>query len=143
MATVTTYDPKNITIAVGGVIVTGYADDTFVHLEFDEDRYMLKVGVDGTATRSRSRNGSAKLTLTLLGSSPTNDALTALHVADLAANAGMVPFLMRDANGASICTALNCWLTKLPALEFGKEPGNRAWVFQTDNAQMTVGGQTL
>ena len=36
--TIKTYDPANVVLAVGGVNISGYIDDTMVVIERDEDR---------------------------------------------------------------------------------------------------------
>lgn len=137
------YDPKNISIIVGGIAIGGFTDGTFINVERNEDMWTLKVGVDGIGTRSKTNNKSGKYTITLHQSSPSNDYLSALAVTDENTNAGAVPILMRDNLGTTLCTSLTAWVKKIPNAEDGKEVANRAWVMETDQIDMFVGGNQV
>ena len=51
---VKTYNPKEVNIAIGTHIVTGYAEDSFVSIEPSGDGTTKKIGADGEVTRSIS-----------------------------------------------------------------------------------------
>jgi hypothetical protein len=134
------YDPKNVSMIVGGKIAHGFADGTFIKAMRNEQAYNLKVGVDGEGTRSKNNNKSGKFEITLMQSSSFNDVLSAYSSADQLSNAGVVPILLRDNNGTTLATALTAWVQKLPDVEFAKEVTTRTWVFETDDLEMFVGG---
>jgi hypothetical protein len=134
------YDPKLVTCIIGGKIMSGFADGTFIKLERNEQAYNLKVGVDGEGARAKNNNKSGKITLTLMQTSSSNDVLSSYASADELSGAGAVPFLMKDANGSSKAAALTCWVQKLPDLEDAKEITMRTWVLETDELEMFVGG---
>lgn len=134
------YDPKNVSVVVGGKILKGFADGTFVLCERNEQAYNLKVGVDGEGTRAKSNNKSGKITVTLIQSSSSNDVLSAFALADEASNTGAVPFLLRDNNGTTLVTALTAWVQKFANVEDAKEVSTRVWVLETDELNMFVGG---
>lgn len=137
---VLTYDPNSVSIIVGGKIVSGYADGSFVKLSRNEQAFNLKIGADGTGTRVKSNNKSGKLEITLQQSSASNDDLSAIAGADELSNTGVVPLLVRDASGRTLATALTAWVQKLPDTEFAHETTNRAWVLETDQLVLFVGG---
>ena len=137
-----TYDPKNVSLILGGQIIQGYTDGTFINVERNEDMFSMKVGVDGIGTRAKTNNKSGKITITLHQSSPSNDYLSTLALADENANAGAVPMLMRDNNGTSLCTSLTMWVKKMANAEYGKEVGNRVWVLESDEIIMFNGGNS-
>jgi Protein of unknown function (DUF3277) len=137
---VKTYDPKQVTMIVGGKIITGFTDGTFILAERNENMFNLKVGVDGIGTRAKSNNQSGKLTITLHQSSNSNDDLSALASADELSNTGAVPVLMKDSSGRTIVTALTAWIQKYANAEFGKEVTNRVWVMETDQLIIFDGG---
>lgn len=137
---VKTYDPKQVTLIVGGKIVTGFTDGTFIVAERNENMFNLKVGVDGIGTRAKSNNQSGKLTITLHQSSNSNDDLSALASADELSNTGAVPVLMKDSSGRTIVTALTAWIQKYANAEFAKEVANRVWVLETDQLIIFDGG---
>lgn len=140
--TVKNYDPKSITQVFAGIPITGYAKGTFVSIEFNEDAFALTVGADGEGCRSRTNNRSAKITFTLMQSSPSNDLLSAMHNLDQMSPGGdgIGPYLLKDLLGTSIAMAETAWITKMATLEYGPEPGDRSWVLETDSMLATVGG---
>lgn len=137
---VKTYDPKNISMIVGGKIIGGFTDGTFIKSERNENMFNLKVGVDGIGTRAKSNNKSGKITITLHQSSPSNDDLSAFAIADETSNSGAVPVLLRDNSGRTIESALTAWVQKLPDSEYAKEVANRVWIFETDELIRFIGG---
>jgi hypothetical protein len=134
------FDPKNVSVIIGGTIIGGFTDGTFITAERNEDMWTLKVGVDGIGTRVKTNNQSGKITLTLHQSSPSNDYLSSLATTDELTNAGAVPALVRDNGGTSLATALTAWVKKFANLEDGKEVANRVWVIETDQLILFVGG---
>jgi hypothetical protein len=137
------YDPKNISVIVGGKIISGFGDGTFVLAERNEQAWNLKVGVDGEGTRAKNNNRSGKVTLTLMQSSGSNDDLSAFASADELSNTGAVPLLIRDNLGTTICTALTAWVQKIANMEDAKEVSTRTWVLETDELDMFVGGNQV
>ena len=134
------YDPKNVSVIVGGKILSGFADGTFIKAERNEQAYTLKVGVDGEGARAKNNNKSGKLTFTLMQTSSSNDVMSAYAAADELGNGGAVPVLIKDHNGSSVVTALTAWVQKLPDLEDAKEISMRTWVMETDELIMFIGG---
>lgn len=135
-----TYDPKNVSLIVGGVTIKGYADGTFINAERNEQAFNLKVGASGEGARAKSNNKSGKVTITLLQTSSSNDSLTAFAAADELSNTGVVPILIRDNSGRTLITALSSWVQKYANSEFGKEISNRVWIIETDELNIFVGG---
>lgn len=140
MPGVMTYDPKQVSVIVGGKIIHGWADGTFINVERNEQAFAMKVGVDGEGSRAKSNNKSGKITITLMQTSASNDDLSAFAAADELSNSGAVPFFMKDNSGRSLVTALTCWAQKYPNSEFAKEVGTRTWVFESDDIEIFVGG---
>jgi len=136
------YDPKSVVIVFGPVLVTGFADGTFLSVDFNEDAFSLQMGTDGEGTRSKTNNESATITFTLMQSSQANTLLSALHGLDLLSPSGdgIVPLLIKDLNGDSLYSAETAWIRKRPTSEFGREAGPREWTIETDNLAAVVGG---
>lgn len=135
------YDPKAVSVIFGGPI-TGFADGTFVSVEFDEDLFTKVVGADGEACRSKTNNLGARVTITLLQSSTSNTFLSAALNTDLNSplGDGIVPFFLKDLSGNTLMSAENAWVVKPATVEYGREVANREWVIETDNMQFLVGG---
>ena len=138
---VKTYDPKDISVIIGGNIIQGFADGTFVKFGRMEKMWNLKVGVTGEGTRAKSNNKSGFIEMTIFQSSPSCDALSALIAADELTNSGAVPGLVRDNNGTTLATCLTGWVAQQPDTEFAKEVTARTFRFETDDLEMFVGGE--
>ena len=136
------YDSKQVSVTFGPILITGYADGTFISVEQNEDSFSLLVGADGDACRSKSNNRSARVTLTILQSSPANDLLSALHNEDVLSPSGdgVQPLMVKDNSGRTICAAERAWIVKPPTTEYAVESGSREWLFETDNMLHNVGG---
>ena len=135
-----TYDPKQVTVIVGGNSISGFADGSFVKIERNEDSWTLQMGTDGEGTRSKSNNRSGKVTVTLMQSSDSNNILQGIATSDELTNGGLVPILIKDGSGASLYMAEQAWSVKPPSSEFAREAGGREWVLETDSLQVFVGG---
>lgn len=138
-----TYSGDEVVLVVGNIPVSsGFADGTFVSVEFDEDAFTLTVGTDGEATRSKSNNRSATITITLMQTSDVNDLLSAQYLLDINSpgGAGLVPFLLKDTSGRSLFLAEQCWIQKAPAIEYGRESGTVEWTLRTSSLVPFFGG---
>lgn len=134
------YDPKNITVIIGGKIIRGYNEATFCKVERNEDMYNLVVGVDGIGSRAKSNNKSGKVTLGLHQTSRSNDDLSALALADELTGAGAVPMLIRDSGGRTLISAATAWITKQADAEYQKTISDRTWTIESDSIDIFNGG---
>lgn len=64
-----TYDPKDVTAIVGGVFLTGFAED-LVTVAKDEENFSTKVGAQGDVVRTKVNNPLGTITITLQCTSP-------------------------------------------------------------------------
>lgn len=135
------YDPKNVTVSVGGKIISGFSDGTFINIVRNEQSWNLKVGVDGEGTRARNNNTSGRFELELMQSSSSNDVLSGFISADENSGAGAVPVLIRDVNGTTLASCLTGWIQKWADSPFAKEVSARKWIIETDALNIFVGGE--
>ena len=75
MGKIKTYNPKEVTMALGNHIVTGYADDSFITIDPNGDGVTKKVGCDGEIVRSISPDDTYIVKITVLQTSDTNSFL--------------------------------------------------------------------
>lgn len=134
------YNPKEVIITVGGNIISGFADGSFVTVERNEDAFTLQVGTDGEGTRTKTNNRSGRFTFSLMQSSDSNSVLTALALTDEISSAGAVPVMVKDQSGSSLYLAETAWIVKMANSEFTREAGPREWIMETDVLVMEVGG---
>lgn len=135
-----TYDPKLVLVSFGAVQITGFADGTFVTVERDEDAFTKLVGAGGDVVRSRNRNRSGSVTVTLIHGAPENDLLAAIAIEDELTSTGVRALMVKEANGTTLCSGQSAWIRKHATAEYAKEAGSREWVFEVESLDMFVGG---
>lgn len=135
-----TYNPKRVAVSFAGRVLTGFADGTFISVERNEDTFTLAVGSDGEAARAASNNRSGRVTLTLMQTSASNDILSALAEADERSQLSTGPMMIKDASGRTVVLAAEAWIVKPAGAEFGREIGNREWIFETGDLSIFSGG---
>lgn len=134
------YDPGKVDISFAGLPITGFASGTFITAEREADAYTKSIGADGEATRTRNRNISGMVTLTLTQTALSNQDLSLLAVVDEETGTGVAPLMVKDNAGNSIYLAAEAWIRKVPNGEFGDEAGNREWVFDCATIDMFSAG---
>lgn len=134
------YNPKKISLIVGVKAISGFADGTFVEVDYDEDAFTKKNGADGKVTRVASANLSGSMTITLDQASDSNDYLSILAVADRATGAGVVPVLLRDAGGTTLATGAEAWIRKQAPSSYSNKSEDRKWVIDIAELVMNTGG---
>ena len=130
-----TYDPKKVIISLGTHSVTGYSDGTFVSIEASGDGTSKKTGCDGEVVRSLDPDSSAKLSITLLQSSPTVAYCQQQYDKDKSTGEGFFPVLVKDLKGGLVFSAKEGWVVKPPNREFGKEASDREIEIDTGEAK--------
>jgi len=136
------YNPKKISLIVGAKIISGYAEDTFVEADYDEDAFTKKIGADGDCTRVQSANTAGNITITLDQASDSNDYLSAQAAIDRATGTGVVPVTLRDALGRTMIFSESTWIKKLPATTFGSKSSDRKWLLDSAAMDVFVGGNS-
>lgn len=140
MAQVRTYAADEVRIVVGGALISGYADGTFVSVSRDEQAFNKITGADGTTSRSKSANKAGTITLILQQTSPSNDVLSAFMIADEQTNNGVVPVLVKDTSGRTLHFAASAWVQQMPDQDFSKDIEERQWVLDCAAIDSFVGG---
>lgn len=135
-----TFDPKGVLASFANIPISGYADGTFIEVERAEDAYMLTIGAWGEGARARNYNRSGTITFTLLQTSPINDLLSAAALKDELTGAGIGALFIKDIGGATLVSADNAWIKKVPTVSVGKEVETREWVIECESMNIFVGG---
>ena len=131
-----TYNPKEVTIALGNHIVAGYADDSFITIDPNGDGVTKKVGCDGEIVRSISPDDTYIVKLTVLQTSETNSFLQNRFKQDRQTGDGMFPILIKDLKGGLVFSTEAAWCVKKAPVTRGKETNNREWELDTGDATM-------
>lgn len=132
-----TYNPKEVVVACGTHIVSGYADDSFISIEPNGDGITKKVGCDGEIARSISPDNTYKVKITLLQNSDSNSFFSNIADYDRATGNGLFPVLIKDLRGGLLFATEAAWVIKKSPANRGKETNNREWEIDTASAVMT------
>jgi hypothetical protein len=137
-----TYDPTAVTVSFGALILSGFADGTFVTVSRSNDAFTKVSGADGTVSRAKSADRSGEVTVVLQSTSPSNLLLSAIALEDevITSGVGVLPLVVKDAEGSSVYFAGSAWIRKTPDGEFSKEITDRTWIFDTGQLDMLAGG---
>lgn len=136
------YDPSQVIVTVGAVILSGFSDGDYVTARRSEDVYFTRVGADGGVARARNSNKMGEFEFKLLQTSAVNDLLSALIAVDDLVNDGkaIFPIGVVDGSGRSLATASKCWVKSIPEMTMSKEVGERIWVFSAADLRLFHGG---
>lgn len=140
MGQVRTYAADEVRIVVGGAPVTGLADGTFVSISRDEQAFNKVTGADGVTSRAKTGNRAGTITLTLQQTSPANDVVSALMIADEESNSGVTSVLVKDTSGRTLHFAASAWVQQMPDTDFSKDIEEREWVLDCAAIDSFVGG---
>jgi len=135
-----TYAPDQVTVVFGPVVLEGFAPDSLVSVEYEEDLWTKQVGADGHVARSKTNNATARVTVRLMQTSMSNDLLSAIALLDRHANEGVFPLMIKDNSGRSLHVAESAWIARPPNVEYAREAGTREWIFDTGQMESFVGG---
>lgn len=141
MATTSTYDPSKLTVIVGGVIVSGFSDGDYITAKRDEDLYTKRVGADGHVARARNGNKSGTIEIKLLQGSPAVSEIAALVALDNFLFDGdvLIPIsIVSPGTAAELVVSTQSWLKTAPEMVFGKEVGERTFVFDCADLKLSL-----
>jgi hypothetical protein len=143
MANFNTYSPDRVIVTFAGMIINGFAPDTFVEIERDEDGFMKYVGSLGDVARTHNLNRAGKVTLTLMAVAPINDSLSQYAIVDEIDGDAFGELMVKDLSGNMVCHAEIAWVLKWPKIERGKESGTIQWVIDCADIEVFPGGNIL
>ena len=109
--TITNYDPKKVTVNVGGRIITGFAESSVVTVNSNEDRVTPTVGAQGDVVYSENANESGSMVMSLQTTSASIP-----YLKRLAIDRKETDILITDANKdtAETISGSRCRVTKIP-----------------------------
>lgn len=124
-----TYNPDQVLIYWSGNLIQGYDDDEFISVEQMSPGYDDVVGTDGEVARSRTNDRRLKVTIKLLQTSLSNQALSLAHTSDLNApnGAGVGALFIQDTSGFSIVKSPQSWVVQYPNSSYARKAKGREW----------------
>jgi len=136
---VETYNPKDISVLVAGIVLSGFADDK-VRVFRDADAWEDEVGADGEVVRYATNDKRGEIEITLQQTSSSNLVLSGLAKADELTGSGTVPVIVKDNRGNDLHLAPTSWIKQIPEGKYSKTPNARVWRIRTDNLTNLLGG---
>lgn len=143
MAEFHTYSPDRVIVTFAGIIINGFANDTFVEVERDEDGFMKYTGSLADVARTKNLNHGGKVTVTLMSVASVNDLLCNMAFEDEVAGVSYGELLIKDTSGNMFCHAEIAWIQKWPKVDRAKESGTVQWVFDCADIDVFAGGNVL
>lgn len=123
----TTYNSKKVTCSLGNHIVSGFADDSMITIEFAGDGTSYVSGADGEVVRSIDPSEIYTVKLAVLQTSPTNAFLQNMFDKDKKDGNGTFNININDILGKEKFVAEVGWVTKPASFVRGKTQNNREW----------------
>ena len=115
-----TYDPINVTLSLGGRIITGYDASSKITVARNSDSVLPKVDVEGGVIYDENADKTGTLTLSLMSTSSS-----LAYIRDLEMKRKRFSVLISDVNDDDPVkvSADDCRVTKLPDIARNKESG--------------------
>ena len=125
-----TFNLRDVSVTYGGEVIEGFGDGDVVQVEFPEDEWVHKSGMDGAKMRSKNHDVSAVVTMTLQYGVPANLALTALIAIDRETGDGVLPLAILDANTGFEFAAASAYCENRVGQSLGNEPSDVEYRFR-------------
>lgn len=123
---IATYDAKKVSVIIGGVMITGFAEKTFVEAEKEEETVKPHVSAQGDVGVAINNHSLGKIKIKLNQTSPSIP-----YMNKLARNSTMVPaWVISDNDVKEKCGGSQAMVTKVPKVEFGDEITEREFEVQ-------------
>ena len=124
MPAIATYDAKKVSVIIGGVLITGFAEKTFVTAEKDEETVKPHVSAQGDVGVAINNHSLGKITIKLNQTSPSIPYLNRL-----ARTSQMVPAeVVSDNDVKEKAGGSQAMVNQVPKVEFGDEITEREFV---------------
>lgn len=142
MAETKTYDPSKHFITFAGIPLSGFAKGTYLTVTRLSDTFEDYAGTLGEVCRTRKLDRRATAKFKTMGSSPINDALSAVARTDESTGEGQGVFGAVDGNGTTVLNASSAWIVKQPDAEFGDTMPEREWEIRIAVLDTFLGGNS-
>lgn len=135
------YDPGAMTLTWGSILITGFAEGTFITWESDGPAFTKVPGAQGEVTRVRMRSRTSRITFRLMQTAPANDTLSLALSNDQRGLSQKAPVTLKDELGTTTIVAEQGWIEGWPSTAFASGGDEaREWVLDLGETQVTLGG---
>ena len=135
------YNAKDVTVTIGGRLITGFGEDAMVAIARDNDSFEDKIGVDGNVSVSHSNDKRGNITLTLMDTSADNSYLSGLlNGSERARTLQTFAVTVLDNKTGDIYECPIAWVKRPADSEKGREVSEKEWMIRCENLTMIEGG---
>ncbi|WP_332649664.1 phage structural protein [Lysinibacillus sp. 54212] len=128
---IATYDARKVTTVIGGVILTGFPDGSFVKCSKDNDNFEASSGAQGDVAIAINGDSLGTIEVTLSQTSPSVS-----YLDKLANNREMVSAWVNSVNEVKeVKGGSRAMVTKPADAEFGKSISNRVYTIKVFDYQ--------
>jgi hypothetical protein len=113
--------------------IRGFAKGPSVKIETEDPKYTYQADLYGAIHRNRINNNSAKVTITLLRSSSSNELLSNYVELDRQSDSGVFPILISDANSTDLFESDSASIMQAPTRGCEKDAMTKKWVIMATN----------
>jgi hypothetical protein len=135
----TVYDGNQLSVVFGMTPLTGFAKDTSLRIERENPQYKYNTDLHGNVSRSRVNDNSAKITITLMKASSSNELLSSYVELDRQSDSGTFPILIKDASSTDLFMSASASIMQVPSNEYGEEEKTKEWVIMATNNISYIG----
>jgi len=137
-------DVQAAIVGPGGVINLGVgaaASEEGISIDPTSDLNTMQIGADGEGQHSLSANKSARITVRLLKTSPTNQLLSQMMEFQAASASlhGQNTITIHDSNRGDTITARQVAFSKRPPNAYASQAGMLEWTFDCIKVDSTLG----
>lgn len=144
-----TYAPMEVVVIisheiVGNHIVNGFSTNDMVTINRANPTWTHDESPDGFNTRVHNKSKAGSAAISLIQTSPSNDALYALAAYDEARlnDEGLFSITIADKSGRSVISSSSAYVSVPQEKSFGREVGNRVWNVTMMDCEEYVGGNS-
>lgn len=135
------YCPDEVNILLAGMIkVEGLFDGAFIDITKEVQPFQSMISADGQVSRLYSLSAVYNVSITLMSTSESNDALTKLWQLDEITQMGKFPLLIKDNSGSDLFFSATTWVEGLPSVVKSGEVEGRTWQLKSVEAVINIGG---
>lgn len=135
-----TYSPKDVVVVWNGIPLTGFAEDSFLRLEWSEDVFTKHVSANGKLALTKSADETGTVEIELMATAPDNFYLGAIEKAQRLApeSVAFSNFVINDPSGNSLAVAINAFIMTRPSVDLGKDQNSKTWVFGCEKLEFAT-----
>lgn len=138
--TVNTYSPKDVRLAIGGYIFTGWQS---ISITRSAKVFTPYRGIRGKNTRVRNKDTSATIVIPLIQTSPGNDVLSEILSQDAVKGTARISLTLNDNSGNSVFSSNEAYIAGYPTVTFSGGFEYRNWeIFCQSTSTYDIGGNS-